>query len=380
MNRFSQQQDQLGSLEATGRNRALMLPTGKEFSSNDYLGLARSPFLRNSATAALEKGIAHGSGGSRLLGGNHPEHQALETFAADHYGAESSLFFGSGYTANLAFFSAVPQNGDLVLHDELVHASVHDGMKLGRAFAQSFRHNDCQDLEDKIVEWRSAGGTGNIWIATESLFSMDGDRAPLVDLKTLANKYEAMLVIDEAHTVGVFGDRGVGLTGDCKIQHNLIVLRTCGKALGVEGAILTMPALLRDFMINRARAFIFSTAPSPLTAHLVDQAIRHVANTPGLQSELAGHIAMAKQCLGGLYPADSGNSQIFPILLGEDRLAVSIAQSLQSQGYDVRAIRPPTVPAGTARLRIALSLNVSREDIGNLGDALRQSMEQAKAA
>ena len=308
-------------LEKAGRKRRLSIPGGKDFSSNDYLGLSRSPYLQDIARTAIANGIAHGSGGSRLLGGNHPEHEALETFAADFYGAEASLFFGSGFAANCALFATLPQTGDLVLYDALVHASVHDGMKLGRADCKPFAHNDCDAVEREIRNWRISGGTGTIWIAAESLYSMDGDRAPLADLAQIADRHDAMLVIDEAHAVGVYGKGGTGLSGIMGSQENVIILRTLGKALGGEGGLLTMAGILREFFINRARPFIFSTAPSPLTAHIARHAIAHVADTPSLQTGLAGHIAFASDCFEGFSLADEQDSQIFPLILGEDRLA-----------------------------------------------------------
>lgn len=380
MDRFKPFRDQLAALDTAGRKRRLSLPAGRDFSSNDYMGLARSPFLKAVAQAAIANGIAHGSGGSRLLGGNHPEHEALEAFAATHYGAEASLFFGSGFAANSALFATLPQTGDLVLYDQLIHASVHDGMKLGRAAFKAFRHNDCNAVEAEILAWRGSGGTGTIWIAVESLYSMDGDRAPLADLARIAEAHDAILVIDEAHAVGVFGDRGIGLAGTLGQRENVLILRTCGKALGGEGGLLTMPAILRDFFINRARPFIFSTAPSPLTAHLAHQAIVHLAENPSLQSALADHVALARGCFAGLNLSHGQDSQIFPVVLGDDDVAVAVATLLQTKGFDVRAIRPPTVPAGTARLRISLTLNVTQEDIRNLASTLREALALAEAA
>ncbi|GAA0476119.1 8-amino-7-oxononanoate synthase [Parasphingorhabdus litoris] len=380
MSRFEPFHQQLDRLDQAGRKRALINPAGKDFSSNDYLGLARCTYLKEAALSALDNGIAHGSGGSRLLGGNHPEHEALETFAAKHYGAESALFFSTGYAANLALFSTLPQTGDLVLYDALVHASSHDGMRLGRAETQSFQHNMLSDIADKITAYRRAGNNGTVWIAVESLYSMDGDQAPLAELAGIAGTHEAMLIIDEAHAVGVFGKGGVGLTGALAGQDNIIVLRTCGKALGVEGGLITMPKVLHDFFINRARPFIFSTAPSPLTAHLVHKAIEYIAENPALQTQLQDHISLAENRLGGLCPSSRASSQIFPVIIGDDSTAVHIAASLQQKGFDVRAIRPPTVPAGTARLRLSLTLNISQEDIMSLADALTEAQNRMHAA
>ncbi len=380
MDRFAPYRAQLDTLEKAGRKRRLLVPAGKDFSSNDYLGLSRSHYLKQVAQDAIANGIAHGSGGSRLLGGNHPEHEALETFAASHYGAESSLFFGSGFAANTALFATLPQTGDLVLYDEYIHASVHDGMRLGRAESGSFRHNDCNEVERQIKTWRASGGRGTVWIAAESLYSMDGDRAPLADLARMADIHDAILVIDEAHAVGVYGKGGIGLSGDLGSRENIIILRTFGKALGGEGGLLTMAGILREFFINRARPFIFSTAPSPLTAHLAQHAIMHVAENPSLQAGLADLVALARSCFAGLSLGDQQDSQIFPVIIGEDRVAVDVAARLQAQGFDVRAIRPPTVPAGTARLRISLTLNITREDIQNLATALYEALAMEKAA
>lgn len=380
MSRITPYENQLDALARAGRLRALVNPDGKDFSSNDYLGLAHNGFLRDAAREALDSGMSHGSGGSRLLGGNHPEHESLETYAASHYDADSALFFSTGYGANLALFSTLPQRGDLVLYDSLIHASVHDGMKLGRADAQTFAHNDRDDLERQIRRFRTTGGTGTIWIATESLFSMDGDTAPLTELLEIADRHDAMLVIDEAHATGVFGKGGRGLSASLGQRDNILTLRTCGKALGVEGGLITMPAILRDFFVNRARAFIFSTAPSPLTAHLVEQAIRHVDQTPGLQEELHRHIALTGNLLSEHATFPDNSSQIFPVILRDDRKAVSVAGQLQQQGFDVRAIRPPTVPEGTARLRISLTLNVSAQDIHDLTDALERALQLEEAA
>lgn len=372
--------DRLKKLAEIDRKRTLILPDGKDFSSNDYLGLTHSEFLRDAARNALDSGIAHGSGGSRLLGGNAAEHEALEEFAAEFYGSEASLFFATGFAANVALFATLPQRGDLLLHDALIHASAHDGMRLGRADYESFEHNDLNDLEQHIATYRANGGTGTIWIAVESLYSMDGDIAPLQDLLDIANANEAMLIIDEAHAVGVFGDKGRGLSAELPRQDNIITLRTCGKALGLEGALINMPQLLQDFMINHARPFIFSTAPSPLTAHLVQQAILHVGSKPEIQQSLQRLIAFAHDIFDDLSPNISQPSQILPIIIGDDGTAMQIAQTLQNKGFDVRGIRPPTVPAGTARLRISLTLNIEQADIAALYAAVCAAWAQEKAA
>src|SRR5882757_3318157 len=204
-------QADLRDLENRGRLRSLRGRAGIDFTSNDYLGLAESAELRQAAAAAIARGVPVGAGGSRLLRGNHPEHEALEAEAAAYFGAETALYFGGGYVANLAIFSTLPQTGDIVLHDELIHASVHEGLRRGRSDFVGVPHNNVDAFDAAIVRWRAAGGNGRPWLAVESLYSMDGDSPDLVELLAGADRHEAMLVIDEAHATGVLGPQGRGL-------------------------------------------------------------------------------------------------------------------------------------------------------------------------
>ncbi|MDB5656909.1 MAG: 8-amino-7-oxononanoate synthase, partial [Tardiphaga sp.] len=201
----------LRGLASRGRLRTLRVRSGIDFTSNDYLGLAESADLKRAALDALARGVPVGSGGSRLLRGNHDEHEALEAEAAAYFGAATALYFGGGYTANMAIFATLPQRGDAVFHDELVHASAHEGLRSGRAETISVRHNDIDAFDTAITRWRQAGGTGRAWIAVESLYSMDGDTLDLAALVAVADRHEAMLVIDEAHASGVLGPDGRGL-------------------------------------------------------------------------------------------------------------------------------------------------------------------------
>ncbi|MGK6320410.1 8-amino-7-oxononanoate synthase [Sphingomonas sp. DT-204] len=363
----------LAALAERGRGRHLIGRTGRDFSSNDYLALAASPALAVAATEALERGVPLGSGGSRLLRGNHPEHEALEEEAARFFGSEAALFFSSGYAANAALLATLPQRGDLVVHDALVHASAHEGMRLGRAEVRIAAHNDVDAFADAIAAWRRDGGTGRVWIAVESLYSMDGDRAPLDALAELADMHEAMLLIDEAHATGVFGPDGRGLAAHLDGHDNVIALRTCGKALGCEGALLCGPRIMRDFLINRGRAFIFSTAPSPLIAASVRAALRLLAAEPERRERLHALVAHAHDALVPLGAVGSG-AQILPVILGDDARAMEVAAAVQAAGFDVRGIRPPTVPAGTARLRVSLTLNVTSEDVTALAAVLAQAL------
>ncbi|WP_155645775.1 aminotransferase class I/II-fold pyridoxal phosphate-dependent enzyme, partial [Erythrobacter donghaensis] len=208
---FEEQAAQLESLKRGSRLRALAPRAGKDFASNDYLGLAGSTLLHDALREGMALGLPAGSGGSRLLRGNHAAHEALEAEAAAHYGTEAALFMATGFAANAALFATLPQRGDLIVHDALIHASAHDGMRLGRADIRAAAHNDTQAFDDAITAWRASGGTGRAWIAVESLYSMDGDRAPLADLAQVAARHDAILIIDEAHATGVFGTGGRGL-------------------------------------------------------------------------------------------------------------------------------------------------------------------------
>lgn len=364
---------QLGELAALGRYRQLIAQNGTDFSSNDYLGLAGSTRIKAAIGDAIARGVPVGSGGSRLLRGNHREHEMLEDEAATFFHTESALYFSSGFAANAALFGTLPQRGDLVVYDALIHASVHEGLKLGRAVSVAAAHNDVGAFGGAIAAWRRQGGLGRVWIAVESLYSMDGDIAPLDELAALARDHDAFLVIDEAHATGVFGPDGRGLGAHLDGQDNVISLRTCGKALGCEGALLTGPAIVREFLINRGRGFIFSTAPSPLMASAVREALRILADEPERRAHLSALSADARARLVPL-GASVSVSQILPVIVGHDARAMTVAQSVQKAGYDVRGIRPPTVPAGTARLRVSITLNVTHDDISGLAEAIEVAL------
>ena len=359
----------LAGLAARDRLRALRPREGVDFASNDYLALSTSPRLAAAVGEAIARGVPVGSGGSRLLRGNDAEHEVLEAEAAAFFGSEATLSFASGFQANLTLFGTLPQRGDLVIYDELIHASAHEGMRLGRADRVVAAHNDPQAFEDAILRWRRAGGTGRPWIAVESLYSMDGDRAPLDELAALAERYEGFLLVDEAHATGVFGPDGRGLAAGLEGRETVVTLRTCGKALGVEGALICLPASLRDFIVNRGRGFIFSTAPSPLMAAAIRESLRILADEPDRRARLWTLVATAERALGPCGVEPTG-SQILPLVLGEDGAAMRVAGALQAAGLDVRGIRPPTVPAGTARLRISLTLNAGEADVARLAEVL----------
>lgn len=371
---FAAQRADLARLSAQARRRSLRPQDGADFSSNDYLGLARSPLLAEAATEALDRGVAIGSGGSRLLRGNDPEHEALEAEAAAFFGCERTLWFSSGFAANEVLFSTLPQRGDLVVHDELIHASAHEGLRIGRAESAGAAHNRPDSFEGAIRRWRALGGTGQVWIAVESLYSMDGNRAPLDDLAAIADRHDAVLLIDEAHATGVFGPHCRGLAAHLDGRCNVITLRTCGKALGCEGALVCGPEVVIDFLVNRGRGFIFSTAPSPLIAAINRAALRLLVSAPQLREGLWERIRRAERIFAPLGLTVNG-SQILPLIIGDDARTMELAGNIQAAGFDVRGIRPPTVPVGTSRLRITITNNVSEEQIVALGERLSRLQE-----
>ena len=371
---FAAQERDLATLAEADRYRSLRPCTGVDFASNDYLGLAGSDRLRTAMIEALSRGVPVGSGGSRLLRGNAPEHETLEAEAARFFGTEAALFFASGYVANTILFATLPQRGDLIVHDALIHASAHEGMRLTRATCVGAAHNDAGAFEDAITAWRATGGRGRVWIAVESLYSMDGDRAPLADLAHVADRHDAILLIDEAHATGVFGTDGRGLAERLDGRENVITLRTCGKALGCEGALLCGPAVMREFIVNRGRGFIFSTAPSPLMALAVGEALRIMADEPARRDQLWGLIATAERVLAPHGVVATG-SQILPLVLGDAARTMRVASAIQAAGFDVRGIRPPTVPEGGSRLRISLTLNATAADIAALGMVLGEALQ-----
>lgn len=372
---FPRHETSLEALRNRGRYRQLMPRAGHDFASNDYLGLAGSDVLRAAATDALARGVPVGAGGSRLLRGNDAEHQLLETEAAAFFGTEAALFMGGGFTANQAIFSALPQQGDLVLYDALIHASTHDGMRLGRAESRSFAHSDVEDAARVLRDWRAAGGAGQVWIAVEAVYSMDGDLAPLDALMALTDATGAVLVVDEAHSTGVFGDWGRGLAHDIAQRPNVLSLHTCGKALGASGALICGARVLVETLINKARGFIYATAPSPLNAALVRAALNELHQKPARRDQAWAGIHHAQAEARRLCGLEGFASQILPVVIGDDKRCMALAGAMQAQGYDIRGIRPPTVPRGTSRLRLSITLNTDAGGITAMFETLARALE-----
>ena len=375
--------EQLSILKFQNRFRALKLPQGIDLTSNDYLGLRDHPVLRDVARKAIEDGIDLGAGGSRLLRGHTDYHQQLEEFAASHYSSEKALYFANGFQANHAVFTTLPSRHDVIVYDSLIHASVRDGIAASHAKSIKAAHSDLEAFEAALKRARE-NCKGQIWIAVESVYSMDGDAAPLRELQELARKFDAILIVDEAHGTGVCGKSGKGVSEGLS-QENLITVHTCGKALGVAGGIVCAPGEIIDYMINHARPFIYSTAPPPLQALLTLESIKLVAGEEGQKQRRKLHkicdfTERELQALGVSVPEIDGQaSHIMPIILGDDAKAVEVANALQEAGYDIRAIRPPTVPEGTARLRLSLNANLSEETIADFLSQLAPHMLQKAA-
>jgi 8-amino-7-oxononanoate synthase len=364
---------ELDRLKAMGRYRSLSLPLGVDFASNDYLGLSRHPALRQTAIEALEGGIEIGATGSRLLRGHRQAHEELELFAAAYFGAPRALFFGNGFQANYALITTLIGRNDMVVYDELCHASMRDGLHAAHCRAQRVAHNDLTAFEDALKRPRAADT--HLWILAESIYSMDGDVAPVRGLLALAEQNGATLILDEAHATGVSGATGRGESEG--LPHDrMIVLHTCGKALGVAGALVCANDEIIDYLINGARPFIFSTAPMPLQAALVKRALELVRDEPERRATLRALVAHAAQVL----PSCDVQSQIVPVILGDDSAAVSAARAMQAQGLDIRAIRPPAVSEGTARLRLSLHAGLETADIDRVAAALEGAMPQKRRA
>ena len=373
MTSFVSQIDALSVLKSEGRYRSIAARAGHDFVSNDYLGLAESEFLRDAAVVALECGVGVGSGGSRLLRGNTPEHELLEVEAAAFFETERALFFGSGFAANTAIFSSLPGHDDLVVYDMLIHASAHDGMVLGRGEKIGFAHNDVVVAEAIMFAWRANGGTGRIWLAIESLYSMGGDLAPLAEFMAVAKRHDAIIVVDEAHASGVFGDHGRGLAHQFSGE-NVLSLHTCGKALGGSGALVCGAAPLIDTLVNRARGFIYATAPSPLSAAIVRSSLQGIEESNARQTDLQKLVAFAHEQAEKHCGLTELQSQIIPVIIGDEDKTMALANRMQQRGFDIRGIRPPNVAKGTSRLRISITLNTTTEVIEQMFTALGEEM------
>ena len=368
----------LETLQAQGRYRALKAPTGIDFCSNDYLGYASSR-LPSSPSPVLaqsrqeEKKFPRSGTASRLLRGHHRLWDEVESTLARWHGAEATLIFNSGYVANEGLLSTVIEPGDWVASDERNHASIIDGLRMAKADRFIFRHRDLNQLEDGLRHWARTSPSGReSFVVTEALFGMEGDLTPLSQMIELTHRFGSHLIVDEAHSTGCFGPRGAGCVDEQGLRSRVLAtLHTGGKALGVAGAYICGPSKLRDLMINRCRHLIFTTALPPVVACWWLDAIGQVRADDEGRRLLHNNAAFFRQELARHGVRASGEHYIAPLILGEDERTAQAAQRLQAAGWDVRAVRPPTVPQDTSRLRISVHADHSREALAALAEALR---------
>ena len=386
----------LAELTGQGLARSLRVAAGLDLSSNDYLGLARDPGLRAALLArlaALPPGEPLGAPASRLLRGHTRLHADLERRLAAWKGTEAALLFASGYQANVGLLSALLGPRDRAVSDALNHASLIDGLRLAGCRRVIVPHLDLVAVERELARPHPEGRT---FLVTESLFSMEGDIAPLDRYAELAARHGAELIVDDAHATGLYGEaRGSGLCEAFAVERRVAaVVSTLGKAVGLSGAFVAGPRVLVDYLVNRCRAFVFTTAPPPLLLHAIDAALDCIAAEPWRRRralELADRLRRRLRELGVL-PAHGGGrprsaegsgaaggataaaaggvGPIVPLLLGDNAWALAAAERLAALGFDVRAIRPPTVPPGTARLRVSVHADHSEAEIDALAEAL----------
>jgi 8-amino-7-oxononanoate synthase len=349
------------------------------FSSNDYLGLANHPALKEAAIKAVEK-FGAGAGASRLICGSLAPFHELEENLAAFKGTEAALTFSTGYAAAVGTITALLGKDDIIIVDKLVHASIVDAAKLSGAKLRVFAHNDLNELED-ILKWAAekAGSQkpeARILVVTESVFSMDGDTSPLCEIVALKEKYSAWLMVDEAHATGLYGANRRGLAEALGVSDQIeIQMGTLGKALGASGGYICGSRALIDFLVNRARSFVFSTAPVPAAAAAAAAAIRLVQSREGQERntrawDLANLLEQSSDSIGVSVTAP--DSLIMPIIVGEETRAVQAASELRAKNFFVPAVRYPTVARGSARLRITLTAAHSGDDVGAVVSALAQ--------
>ena len=343
------------------------------FCSNDYLGLSGHSALARAAAAAAKRS-GFGAGASRLVAGDMPEHRELEAGLSTFLDVEAVLLFPSGYQTNLGVLAALAGPGDLVLCDHANHASIIDACRLSRARPSFYKHLDVSSAEKRMLAL--APTARRKFIVTESLFSMDGDFAPLADLARLAAKHGAALVVDEAHAIGALGPGGRGLCRDAGVTPDVLI-GTLGKAFGAAGGFAAGSATLHKYLVNRSRTFIYTTAPPPPVAAAALAALEIIRGNEGhaRRAALADRMFQLQDRL----PSKASPlplSPIFPIILGPDRAAVDASRALRVSGFLVQPIRPPTVPDGTARLRITLSANHSPHDVDSLAKAIAPLIPQ----
>lgn len=331
-----------------------------DFYSNDYLGFAKSKIIFDKTHQhLLDKNLKiNGATGSRLISGNHNLYEETENFIATFHQSETALIFNSGYDANIGFFGSVPQRNDIILFDELCHASIRDGILMSNAKSYKFNHNDFEDLKEKILQLKLKINYSSIYIVTESVFSMDGDCPNLNELEQVSEKYDCLLVIDEAHALGVFGDNGQGLVQEYQLQDKVFArIITFGKGLGCHGAAILGNQNLKDYLVNFARSFVYTTGLSPHSIATIFTAYKHLSQEETEIKKLREniiHFNQQKNLLGLKSLFVRSKSAIQTAIIPGNENVKKIAAIIKENGFNVKAIMSPTVPEGQERLRICL--------------------------
>jgi 8-amino-7-oxononanoate synthase len=367
---LSELQAGLRELESRSQRRTLVEIAGVNLCSNDYLGLAGHPGLKQTVIETMVKADRIGGTGSRLLSGHAAVWNELEEEFAAFAGSEAALYFGSGYAANLGLLTSLANKHDVIFSDALNHASIIDGIRLSDARKIIYPHRDLNALESALQENQSK--SGRKWIVTETVFSMDGDVAPLDAIVALAEKYAASVIVDEAHATAVHGRQGRGIAAQHLTDGRVLAaMHTCGKALASAGAFVCGSTVLREHLINHARTFIFSTAMPPYMAEQIRAVLRLAAGMDIERAELISRSqGFAKSLRHDGWETLATTTQIVPAVIGPNDAAVAAAEFLQRAGFAVRAIRPPTVPQGTARLRVSVTHKISAAELERLAAVL----------
>jgi 8-amino-7-oxononanoate synthase len=345
-----------------------------DFSSNDYLGLATDPRLASAATAAIDV-YGSGSGAARLISGNNPEHEGLERELAEFLGVERTLTFSSGFSANVGIIPALVRRGDVIFADQLNHASLIDGCRLSRAEVHVYPHADVDALRRGLASVR--GDFRRALIVTDGMFSMDGDSAPLRDIVSLARDFDAWSYVDDAHAIGVVGARGRGTPEALGVDGEIdILVGTLGKAFGSAGALVAGSASLCEYLLNRARSFVFSTAAPASQAAAARAALHVILDEPERRDRVAANARSLRSALDarGIVSAGARESHIIPIVVGEAARTMAIGAALAERGFLVGAVRPPTVPKDTSRLRVTISSEHTADQIESFAIALMEGL------
>lgn len=352
-----------------GLKRNLILRDGLiDFCSNDYLGLSRDPILKRAVKneISINDQLKLGSGGSRLLAGNTQLSEKLEGQLADIHKSPSTLLFNNGYAANLSFFSAIPQKGDTIIYDEFIHTCIKDGARLGFADRLTFKHNDVQDLVKKINRAK-----GRVFIAVESVYSMDGDFAPMLELVKIAKNFDCHLVVDEAHSTGLWG-KGAGLCVELGIEDQILVrIHTFGKGIGAHGACIACSETLKQYLVNFARPFIFTTAAPDHSLIVIKKAYEYISNNEDLWTRLKHKIHLFNTLVRK--EKIESESPIQAVLFPGNETVKSVAKNIQEEGFDVRPILSPTVKAGGERIRVCLHTFNTDEQIAQLAQLINEA-------